>query len=402
MIATPAARGTIHAVEPTDKNADAVARWLTDKTPEMEQAIRRLVEINSYTGNAEGGRRVGRALRDELFAIPGLEASVVSSPIYADHLVFRSGGEPGAPTTALVGHLDTVFPPGSFEGCSRDGDLLRGPGVLDMKGGLVVMAFALRAIAEVLGLDRVGGVRVAIVSDEEIGSPEGKSVIEDAVRGAARALVFEAGRQKDAVITHRKGTGSFTARATGKAAHAGANHRDGRNAIWALARFIDAAQAMTDYDAGVTVNCGQISGGQGKNTVPDEAVALFDFRFVTQADGDRLLEQLHHAAAAASEAVPGTRVRVDGGVARLPLERTDANVALYEAYAACARAYGLGDAEAPLIGGGSDASTTSQLGIPSIDGLGPRGLGFHTKDERIEIASLVPKTQALARFLVHG
>ena len=162
----------------------------------MEDVLRRLVAINSYTGNAEGGRRVGRALRDELFAIDGLEATVVPSAIYADHLVFRSQGRADAPSTALVGHLDTVFPPGTFEGCSRDGELLRGPGVLDMKGGLVVIGFALRALAEVVGLDRVGSMRLAIVSDEEIRIAGGQGGDRVGGAGASRALVFEAGRRR--------------------------------------------------------------------------------------------------------------------------------------------------------------------------------------------------------------
>jgi glutamate carboxypeptidase len=224
-------------------------------------------------------------------------------------------------------------------------------------------------------------------------------VIEKAIVGSRACLVFEAGRAKDAIITRRKGTGAVTATAHGVAAHAGNNHAEGKNAIWALARFIDRAQGLTDYARGITVNVGKIAGGQGKNTVPDRADAWVDTRFCTRADGEALVLALRAAASEAAASVPGTRVELEGGIARLPLERTAESEALFHEYGAWARASGLGDAEAPLIGGGSDASTSSAMGIASIDGLGPRGKGFHTKDEQIEVASLVPKAQALARFL---
>jgi glutamate carboxypeptidase len=189
------------------------------------------------------------------------------------------------------------------------------------------------------------------------------------------------------------------AQATGKAAHAGNAHDKGANAIWALARFIDRAQALTDYARGVTINVGKVSGGESKNTVPDTASCVLDMRFSRMVDGEATVEALRVAAAEACAGVPGTSIAIAGGPARAPLERTAENAALCAEYAAHARAAGLGDGEAPLLGGGSDASTTSAMGIPSIDGLGPRGSGFHTKDELVEIASLVPKAEAMAAFI---
>jgi glutamate carboxypeptidase len=380
-------------------HADEATLWLSDKQRTMEDAIAVLVDENSYTENPEGGRKVGTLLR-ALFAIEGLEVHVRPSERFADHLVFRSRAQlPNRGAVALVGHLDTVFPPGTFEGFRRDGDLARGPGVLDMKGGLVVIAFALKALAATGGLDAVVPVRVVIVSDEEVGSPEGQGVIAASISGSAAALVFEAGRKGDAIITRRKGTGGMTAVAHGKAAHAGNAHREGANAIWALARFVDGVQRLTDYDRGVTVNVGRVSGGASKNTVPDRAEAQLDLRFCTAVDGEALVASVRAAAEHAASGVPGTRLELHGGIARTPLERSDASAQLLAEYAACARAHGLGGDEAPLIGGGSDASTSSNLGIPSIDGMGPRGTGFHTKEELIEVATLVPKAQALARFL---
>jgi glutamate carboxypeptidase len=366
------------------------------------ELLEALVEVNSYTQNRAGGAEVGDMLAAELGSIEGV-ASVraVPSERFAPHWVAATTAADGssAGCIALVGHLDTVFPPGSFEGFRRDGAIAHGPGVLDMKGGLVVVLEALRALGREGVLAEIP-VRVVIVSDEEIGSPEGRGVIERELAGASAALVFEAGRAHDAVITARKGTGSARVVATGRAAHAGNAHADGANAIWALCRFVERAQGLTDYARGVTVNVGTISGGQGKNTVPDHAESLLDFRFERREDGEGVLEALARASEEAAASVRGTSVVAFGDMGRLPLERSPASVELYREYAACARAVGLGDGEAPLVGGGSDASSTAALGIPSIDGLGPRGTGFHTRDERIEIASLVPKAEALARFLL--
>ncbi len=375
------------------------AVWLDDKQRAMEQALEGLVAVNSYTENPEGGRKVAALLR-ELFARSRLEGAVHTSQRFADHLVFRSRSEASnEDAVALVGHLDTVFPPGTFEGYRQSGEYAYGPGVLDMKGGLVVVAFAIQALAATIGLEQVAPLRVVIVSDEEVGSPEGQGVIAAAVAGASACLVFEAGRTGDAIITRRKGTGSMTVLFHGRAAHAGNNHKDGANALWALARFIDGVQSLTRYEEGVTVNVGRASGGETTNTVPDRAEAQVDLRFTTRASADALMTSIRRVAEEAAASVPGTRFELQGGAQRLPLERTEASASLLAEYARSARAHGLGDAEAGLIGGGSDASTASALGIPAIDGLGPRGSGFHTKDERIEVASLVPKAKALAHFL---
>lgn len=383
----------------TQRPGDDAARWLAEQGKAIETALAELVEINSFTENVEGGRKVG-AMLEELYAIEGLESRRVPSTKFADHLVVSSAWTSvGAAPIALVGHLDTVFPPGTFEGYRRDGDLARGPGVLDMKGGLVVVAWALKALAASTELERLPGLRLVIVADEEVGSPEGKKIITDAIAGARGALVFEAGRKGDLVITRRKGTGGVKAIAHGTAAHAGISHKEGKNALWALARLVDRAQGLTDYSRGVTVNVGKMTGGSSKNTVPDRAEALIDLRFETRADGEALVAALHKAADECAASVEGTRIELEGGIARLPLERTEASARLMEAYGEAARAAGLGSGEAGLIGGGSDASTAHAIGIASIDGLGPRGVGFHTVDEQIEVRTLIQKAQALARFL---
>ncbi|MCL2725133.1 MAG: M20/M25/M40 family metallo-hydrolase [Polyangiaceae bacterium] len=378
--------------------SDAAAKWISEQSKHLETALAELVAINSFTENVEGGRKVGRAL-EELFAAAGLSGERIASTKFADHLVFSTAGAPGLPRIALLGHLDTAFPPGTFEGYRRDGDLGRGPGVLDMKGGLVVIVWALKALAHEGLLSKLPQIRVILVADEEVGSPEGQGVIRTAAHGARAALVFEAGRQGDLIITRRKGVGAMTAISHGKAAHAGSTQADGANAVWAIAKFVDRAQELPECVRGVSVNVGRIQGGTSQNTVPDYAKAWVDFRFESLEDGEALVTLLKQTANEGAMMVPGTSIELQGGIVRLPLERSDANVALMRAYGQAARASGLADGEAGLVGGSSDASTTSAMGIASIDGLGPRGTGFHTQDEQIELATLVQKAQALARFL---
>lgn len=376
---------------------EQLGSWCRDQTGPLLVLLEELVQQNSHSGNREGGAVTARILQRELDAIDGVSTEWIDSDTFAPHIVAttEAARERADGCVALVGHHDTVFPPGTFEGFSREGDIARGPGVLDMKSGLCLIVFALRALAQVG--KTLPPVRVVIVSDEEVGSPESHAILQERVRGAACALVFEAGRAGDAVITSRKGTGGVKAIAHGIAAHSGNHHADGANAIWALARFIDEVQRFSDYEAGITVNVGTISGGQSRNTVPDRCEALVDLRYIRSADGEALLQRIRNAAAKTH--VPNTRLELEGGLARPPLERTEANVALYREYAACALAAGLQAPEAALIGGGSDASTTAAIGIPSIDGLGPRGSGFHTRDELIECSSLPMKLEALARFL---
>jgi len=363
----------------------------------MEEALRTLVELNSFSGNANGARAVARSLREH-FDIAGLTAEVVPSDLYGEHLIFCSEGLSSAAPIALLGHLDTVFPPGLFEGYRADGPWRRGPGVYDMKGGLVVMAWALKAIAATEGLSAIAPLRAVIVADEEVGSPEGAAVIRRTIAGSQACLVFEPGRANDSIVTQRKGTGSVRAIARGKASHSGNAYWEGANAIWSLARFIDAAQQLSSRDAGITVNVGTISGGTSKNTVPAEATAGVDLRYLSADDGLHLISRLQ--ALAQTIALPGTTVSIELGPQRPPMPKLDGAQALIDAYSVAAQAFGLGAGEAPLQGGGSDGNTAAGLGIPTIDALGPRGSGFHTPDECIDVTTLIPRASALVELLL--
>ena len=366
--------------------------WLHSQRSEMVRTLRALVEASSHTGDKRGVDQASALLRE----VVSLDCEVRASERFGDHLFFhnqRAAGERGA---VLVGHIDTVFPRETFAGFREEGAIARGPGVLDMKGGLVVVAFALEALRREGFLEGVP-LTFAVVSDEEVGSPESAPLLAGVARGADCALVFEAGRKGDAIITRRKGTGAVTVDARGRAAHAGLAHRDGANALWSLARWIDRAQSLTDYDRGVTVNVGRVDGGIGKNTVPDSARAEVDFRYVSALDGESVVDAMRSLAR--EVAVEGTSLTISGGVARAALERTVESARLMARYAECQREAGIGDGEAPLQGGGSDASTTASVGVASIDGLGPRGEGFHTKSEYVDLESMAPKAEALARFL---
>ncbi len=380
------------------ESLEAVLATVRSREAEMLALTRRWVETNSYTANTAGVAQVGAMLR-EAFAFPSLSLTTIPVEGYADHLVWRTPASRTKPPILLVGHHDTVFPPGHFEGWRDAGDgKVIGPGALDMKGGIAIIRTALAS------LDAAGALAdlpiiVVSVSDEEVGSPSSAPHLRELAKGAACALVFESGRANDMIITRRKGVGAMTVVAHGKAAHAGNNHKDGANAIVALSTFVGAAAQLTDYARGVTVNVGQITGGTSKNTVPERAEFSLDMRYETVADAEALVAALRAAAESAAASVPGVRVEVSGGANRLPLEKTAASATLRDEYAACARASGLGDGEAPLLGGGSDANTVAPLGVPAIDGLGPRGAGFHTTNEFIELASFVPKCEALVRFL---
>jgi glutamate carboxypeptidase len=273
---------------------------------------------------------------------------------------------------------------------------MRGPGVFDMKGGIAVILYGLEALAR-SGLLATVPVRGVLVADEEVGSPESQPLVRARAAGASAALCFESGRPGDLIVTQRRGTAAIHVEASGVAAHAGNDHAKGRNAVWALARFVDRVQCLTDYDRGLTVSVGVFEGGSTKNTIPAAARAEVDARFATLSDGELLFKQMERVAAEA--AIEGTRIQVFRTSWRPPMVLTPASGELALEYGACQQESGLGAGEAPVAGGGSDACTTSSAGIPSIDGLGPRGGAYHTRDEWLDVASLAPKAAALCRFL---
>ena len=313
---------------------------------------------------------------------------------------------------ALVGHLDTVFPRAmGFTGFRREGDVARGPGVLDMKSGVTSMLFALDALRSVWpeGANALP-LRIVIVSDEEIGSPSSHTLFAALAPKTLAALVFEAGRDEDRIVTRRKGGGLYSVTARGVSAHAGNRYLDGTNAIVALSLVLPRIEAMSAPPIGTTVSVGLIEGGTAKNTVPDHAIAHLDTRYETLAEAMRLEASMRALLADPfadlSEAIAPARLRkatlsLEGGVTRPPMEPGAETAALLASYAMAARAVGLGADEAPLQGGGSDANLLAAHGVPCIDGLGPYGQYFHETREWCSLGSLSRRTKALARFLAH-
>lgn len=371
----------------------------------------RLVEQPSCTREPEDVELAARILDRQASAI-GLAVEVHPDPggRYAAHRVYRTPatGERDR-ALALVGHVDTVFPRSmGFSGFVRDGDAVRGPGVLDMKSGLSSMLFALDAIrrADPDAWAR-SKARVVVVSDEEVGSPSSRALFAELAPRTELALVFEAGRREDRIVTRRRGGGLWTIVAHGRASHAGAAHAKGVSAIHAMSLIVPRLEAITDHARGLTVNVGLFTGGTAKNTVPERAEIGVDARFETARDAEALEARLRAIVAAPFEGLPSVpdklaqvRFEIEGGVTRPPMEASEATQALRARYERFAARCGLGTGEAPLQGGGSDANLLAAAGVPSIDGLGPWGEHFHETGEWSSLESLRRRTEALALFLL--
>ena len=301
----------------------------------------------------------------------------------------------GAPAQLLIGHCDTVWPVGTLERMPvevRDGRLC-GPGVYDMKGGLVQGIFALRTLRD-LGLAPEVEPAFFINSDEEIGSPESLHRIRKLARRVRRVFVLEpslgpAGDLK----TRRKGSLRFTIRTFGKAAHSGLDPEKGASAVRELSRIIQWLYTLEAPERGVTVNVGVIAGGMRANVVAPEARAELDVRVLTGEDAERIEREVLALVAQ----TPGTRVEVTGGIDRPPLEPTPGNQALFNAALRGAAELGLALGEG-TAGGASDGSLTSRV-TPTLDGLGAVGDGAHALHEHVVIDRM-PERAALLAYLL--
>lgn len=389
----------------------AIARSVEDAF-EREQVpfVRRLVNQPSYTGAKDDVEAAARIV-DEMAAELELRRRTVADPTgaHADHRVYTSAAADGGERcVALVGHVDTVFPRSmAFLEFSRDDDTIRGPGVLDMKSGLSAILFAIAALRRTAP-EHLARLPIAFVcnTDEEVGSPSSEPLFRELAPRFTEALVFEAGRERDEIVTARKGGGMFELIVHGKAAHAGNDHKSGVNAIHALALLIGRIEAITDYSRGITVNVGVIEGGTSKNTVPARARCLIDTRFDTMRDAEEVIGKLRAIAAQpfsprdwVPERLRSVTAELGGDMTRPPMEASEAAQVLRRSYEACAREVGLGGGEAPRQGGGSDGNLLAAFGVPTIDGLGPYGKFFHQTTEWSSLASLRRRTTALALWL---
>jgi len=329
----------------------------------------------------------------------GAEVRIVKNVERGNHVrVLVPSTSPEAntrPPAVILGHFDTVWPLGTLDRkpFMVDGGRATGPGVYDMKGGLVIAEFAVRAIQD-LGLVLPRPVVLVLNADEEIGSSTSQALIECEALKAAYVLVLEPAVPGGALKTARKGVGAFSVEVTGLASHAGSAPQEGVSAVEELAHQILRLHGFTDYEVGTTVNVGAIEGGSRSNVVAARARADIDTRAWTQEEARRI------------EAVilglqpfnPQTQVVVSGSFERMPLERTDGTVALLETARRVGQEMGL-DLEEGSSGGGSDGNFTSALGIPTLDGLGVVGDGAHAEHEYVEIASLPERAALVAGLL---
>jgi glutamate carboxypeptidase len=370
---------------------DTVIAWLAPRAGEMEALLRRLVNIDSNSFDKAGTDAVGDAIAEVLEA-DGIAVARMPKSGFGDVLRAEVPGREANSHALLMGHRDTVFKTGTVaaRGYSRDGDLAFGPGVADMKAGVVANIFALRAIKAAGGLPFP--VVVLFTADEEIGSPTGRAEIENAARGARAVFNSEPGRVSGNVVTGRKGGGSFHITVSGRAAHSGVNHKEGASAIEALARKIVRLHALTDYAAGITTNVGVIKGGNTHNTVAPWAEAELDVRFVTLEQRAQIVSEIENIVRA--EDVPGTSADVRPVAMFLPLEREHSE-ALFAIYKGAAARIGFA-VEGEFTGGCADSGFTAALGVPTLCGLGPVGGKAHTDEEFCRLDTLLPRTQALA------
>jgi glutamate carboxypeptidase len=369
--------------------------WLREREVEMVDLLVRLARAESPTVVPESQDAPLGLLREELersaLSVRRLRGARTGGMLFARPASRRRG----APFQLLCGHADTIWPLGSVEeiGISRENGVVRGPGTYDMKGGLVEIVYALRAIAA-HGLEPEVTPVVLVNTDEEIGSPESRRHLERLSRRAARALVLEgAYGPKGKLKTARKSVGRFTLVVRGRAAHAGVNPEEGASAILELSHQVQRLFALNDRARGVTVNVGQIDGGLRPNVIAAEARAEIDVRVPTMEAASEVEAALH----ALEPVGEDVEVEVTGGFGRLPLEPTPRNRALWHAARAAGAELGLALEDA-AVGGASDANITS-VHTATLDGLGPLGDGAHAPDEHVVAASL-PERAALLALLV--
>ncbi|MEN3357013.1 MAG: glutamate carboxypeptidase [Mycobacteriales bacterium] len=353
---------------------------------EMIELLRRLVEVDSPTGDPAACGLVHDVLAPQFAALGGAVERVVAAdrrPV----LLARWGAGPGP---LLLGHVDTVFGPDetSRRPFAVAGRHARGPGVFDMKAGLVQLVFGLRELAAGGGIP---ALTVLLNADEEIGSPGSEPLIRAAAGRASCALVLEGAGPQGAVKSARKGIGLYRVEVDGVAAHSGLDPEKGVNAITELAGQLLDIEGLAASEAGTTVNVGVVAGGTGRNVVPAGAGADFETRFWTLAEGRRVDAALRRLRPRRERGA----VRLSGGVHRQPMERTAQVARLVAAARRCAAADGWQVGEM-RVGGVSDGNITAALGLPTLDGLGAEGWGAHTADEVADVAAMPRRARWLA------
>jgi glutamate carboxypeptidase len=374
-----------------------VLDWLASQEGAMQALLAELVNIDSGSRNKAGVDRAGEAIRAFLTR-HDVYHEVIPNQTFGD-AIRAAVGTPGERNILLMGHRDTVFPDGEAgrRPFKREGGRGYGPGVTDMKSGLVMNSFVAAA------MQKFGGTPAPVVVlytvDEEIGSPSSRALIEAEARRAALALNAEPGRPGNAVVTGRKAGIFMRFRVTGKAAHAGANFEQGRSAIAEIAHKIVALHALTDLGKGITVNVGIVGGGQTVNTVAPEAHGEVEFRYVAPADRGATLARIESIMAHST--VPGTSASFEVYAEFLALVQTDDSKRLFDHYVECGRVLGQ-EVTGVVTGGCADSGFSAAAGAPTLCATGPIGGRAHSPDEFVELGSMVPRAQLLALAILRA
>jgi glutamate carboxypeptidase len=389
-------------IHPADRE---LLTFCEGEAPWLRATIEALVRLESPSDDKAAVDRCGRELERRLTAI-GATVDRIAQEGRGNHLRARCGeaskgqrerdkGDPDSNRVLLLGHFDTVWPVGSIDRMplSEADGRLYGPGIFDMKSGIAVSMLAVRALD---ALNRRGRTEVVMLwtTDEEIGSATSRALIEDEARRSRAVLVLEPSLPGGGVKTSRKGVGEFEVVVHGVSAHAGLDPGKGASAIHELARHVLWIETLQDPARGITLNVGTIAGGTRANVVADRAAARVDVRVQTLADA----AALEAAVLGLRPNHPGTRLEITGGINRPPLERSPAVVRLYEKAATAAGALGRELAEG-AAGGGSDGNFTAACGVPTLDGLGPRGDGAHALHEHVMIDDLTWRAAFLASLI---
>lgn len=385
--------------------------FLDGKRQEMTERLRAWCAINSGSANLDGLARMRDAAQEafealgaEIGTVPSAPQSVVTP---AGDIVERRLGDclrivkrPQAPVRVLLaGHMDTVFAADHSFQSDRliDADTLNAPGGADMKGGILVMLYALMAVERSRFADRIG-YEVVLNADEEIGSPGSAAILLEAGKRAQFAMAFEPAMPDGKLAGARKGSGNFSAIFSGRAAHAGRDHAAGRNAIVAAAEFVGALDRMTGKRRSLTVNVAKIDGGGPNNVVPDNAVVRFNVRVEESDDADWFMREAKTLMDAVN-AREGYRAHLHGSFGRPPKPMTPELEAFFRALKDCGVELGL-DIGWKATGGVCDGNNIAAAGIPVIDTLGARGGDIHSSNEFVKLDSLEERAKLSALLLL--
>jgi len=353
--------------------------------------LKSIIEINSWTKNKEGVDKNGEIFAGWMGAL-GFVATSHARDEIGNHWHFRSNTQEGK-KLLLLGHLDTVFPPESFEGFSEDAEWVYGPGVCDMKGGNFVALEALRRIYVAHGA--ITNIDMLLVSDEETGSDDSKHLTASIAKEYDYCMVFEAAGVDDEIVTARKGVGTFFLDIEGKASHAGNHYTAGADANLEASHKLQQLVALTDLTKGTTVNVGKMSGGIGANTISPNAHLTFEVRYTGSEERDRVLQSID--AIVAHSHVAGTKSTLSGGIQRDVMEPTP-NQTEFIAHINALCGITL---PTEKRGGVSDANIVASNGVATTDGWGPFGDGDHTIHERASKKSFEERITLVTQIFGH-